>query len=159
LQASGHTTGQPCERRGPCNLQAGELAFGAQETSSSVQAAAPTDACHARSQTPTRLMLFGSDSERNAVCGIIAEDALTAAAGDSTSKCVAGSSYSFAYNSFQYAATTYQVARNVLQFVTICSHAIHNSRLMFPFPGSSLGSLSFAIPVRTAFARQVRAVK
>jgi len=59
-------------------------------------------------------MLFGSDSEINAVCGIIADDALITAAGDFTSKCVAGSSYSVAYNSFQYAATTYQVVRNVL---------------------------------------------
>ena len=59
-------------------------------------------------------MLLSNDSEKNAVCGIIADDALTAAAGDFTSKCVAGCSYSVAYNSFQYAATTYQVVRNVL---------------------------------------------
>ena len=88
--------------------------IGTQEASEQRTGCGPPDECHARSQTATRLMLLSNDSEKNAVCGIIADDALTAAAGDFTSKCVAGCSYSVAYNSFQYAATTYQVVRNVL---------------------------------------------
>lgn len=46
--------------------------------------------------------------------GVIVDDVLETAAGDFTSQSIAGSSFSVADKSFQFAATAYQVAGDVL---------------------------------------------
>jgi len=84
------------------------------------------------------------------------DDVLKAAAGDFTSKPIAGHAFSVACKALQFAAKSKQVARNVLRFKTICSNAIQDPRLTLLTSKSSLRSLRFPIPVRTAFAGERR---